>query len=312
MPSARLRPLGVLAAVAGCLVLGACGSAGAGDGPVRLGFVNGANAEFHSCLLKSVTREAKAAGAALFTANSHQDPGAELANIQDMLSRKVDALIVQTVDVDRLKDGIARAKGAGVPVFLTSVAPADPGDVLGAAVVDLRRVGGLDAEWVAGDARGRKAEAGVIAGAPGAASDLLVSGFREALPGNVRLAAEQPGMFNRVKAREAAEKMIKDHPGLDYVFAANEEMAFGALDAFRAAKAKVEIVTVNGTAEGLAAVKDGRFAATVANSPTTTGQLAVRNTLALLRGGPADRIAQVPVRLITSENLAEAPQYCLD
>ncbi|MBB2943942.1 ribose transport system substrate-binding protein [Actinoplanes lutulentus] len=302
-----------LIAVALCAAsLSACGEEASGSDSVTLGFVNGANTEFHTCLQRAVEAEAKTEGAELITANSKQDPGTELNNIEDMISRNVDALIVQTVNVDALKNDITKAKSAGIPIFLTSVITSDTSDILGAVVVDLKQVGALDAGYVAKDAGDAQVEAGIIAGAPGAASDLLVGGFSDALPPNVSVVANQPGMFNRAKAQDVAENMIQAHPSLQYAFVANEEMAFGALQAFQAAGKNVKIVTTNGTDEGLAAVKDGRFAATVANSATVTGQLAVKNAITLLNKGTAERIANTPIKLITKDNLADAPQYCLE
>ncbi|BBH71116.1 D-ribose ABC transporter substrate-binding protein [Actinoplanes sp. OR16] len=304
----------VIVAVALCAAsLSACGDeAGGSTDSVTLGFVNGANTEFHTCLQRAVDAEAKAEGAELITANSKQDPATELNNIEDMISRNVDALIVQTVNVDALKNDITKARSANIPIFLTSVIASDTSDILGAVVVDLKQVGALDAGYIAKDAGGAPVEVGIVAGAPGAASDLMVGGFTGALPPNATVVANQPGMFNRAKAQDVAENMIQAHPNLKYAFVANEEMAFGALQAFQAAGKDVEIVTVNGTDEGLAAVKDGRFAATVANSATVTGRLAVKNTITLLAKGNAERIANTPITLITKDNVAEAPQYCLE
>lgn len=314
--TSSLRVLGSLLAATLCAAsLSACSgeTADASGGDSRtLGFVNGGTTEFHTCLQRAVEAEAKTAGATVIAANSKQDPGTELSNIEDMISRSVDALIVQTVNVDALKNDITKAKGAGIPIFLTSVITSDTSDILGAVVVDLVGVGKLDAGFVAQDAAGAPVEAGVIAGAPGAASDKLVKGFTEALPDTVTVVANQPGMFNRAKAQDVAENMIQAHPNLKYAFVANEDMAFGALQAFQAAGKNVKIVTVNGTDDGLAAVKDGRFAATVANSATVTGQLAVRNTISLLDKKSNEKIANTPIKLITKDNLGEAPQYCLE
>ncbi len=311
----RKQILGTLFAASFCVVsVAACdsGDASGKDGGVTLGFVNGATTEFHTCLEKAVNSEAAANNAEVVSANSKQDPGTELSNIEDMISRNVDAMIVQTVNVDALKNDIAKAKSANIPIFLTSVVTDDTSDILGAVVVDLKGVGKLDADWVSKDAGTTTAEAGIIAGAPGAASDLLVSGFSDALPANITVVANQPGMFNRQKAQDVAENLIQAHPDLKYAFVANEDMAFGAYQAFQAAGKNVKIVTVNGTDDGLAAVKDGRFAATVANSATVTGQLAVKNTLALLKpGSGTEKIAHTPISLITKDNLDTAPQYCL-
>ncbi|WRZ94825.1 sugar ABC transporter substrate-binding protein [Streptomyces sp. NBC_01007] len=308
----------LFAAVAGTtLVLSGCakndnaGAAGVSSGAVTLGFVNGADTAFHTCLQKAVEQTAKSEGAEVYTANSHQNAGTELSNIEDMISRKVSALIVQTVNVDSLDGDIAKAKASGIPIYLTSVLPGNANDILGAAVVDLQKVGALDADWVATDAAGENVKVGVVAGAPGAASDLLVGGFTNELPDTAKVVANQPGMFNPVKAQEVAENMVQAHPDLDYAFVANEEMGFAVRKAFDAAGAKdVKIVTVNGTDEGLAAVKDGRFSATVANSAMVIGRTAVKEAIDLLGKEKVDKIANIPLLLVTKDNLTKAPQYC--
>ncbi|MFK4100525.1 sugar ABC transporter substrate-binding protein [Streptomyces sp. NPDC019531] len=304
-----------LAGVA-ALVLSGCGSesdaGGDVDSSVTLGFVNGANTNFHQCLLKAVEQTAKTEKATVYSANSKQDAGTELSNIEDMIARNVDALIVQTVNVDALEGDIAKAKSAGIPIYLTSVATSDTSDVLGVAKVDLKQLGALDAGWIEKDAAGKAVKVGIVAGAPGAASDLMVGGFKGALPATAKVVANQPGMFNPAKAQDVAENMIQAQPDLDYAFVANEEMAFAVRKAFDAAGAKdVKIVTANGTDEGLAAVKSGQFSATVANSAMTIGQTAVKNTIGLLnKDTTVDKIANIPLVLVTDDNVDEAPQYC--
>jgi ABC-type sugar transport system substrate-binding protein len=318
LPIARSPRRATAASLVGvaALVLAGCGSqgdsGGASGGSVTLGFVNGSNTHFHTCLLKSVEQEAKAQDAKLYSANSKQDAGTELSNIEDMIARDVDALIVQTVNVDALEGDIAKAEAAGVPIYLTSVATSDMSDVLGAAVVDLKKVGALDAGWIEKDAAGRDVRVGIVAGAPGAASDLLVGGFKDALPASAKVVADQPGMFNPAKAQDVAENMIQANPDLDYAFVANEEMAFAVRKAFDAAGAEdVKIVSVNGTEEGIAAVTDGRLSATVANSALTIGQTAVRSTVGLLdEKQGVDKISDIPLVLVTKDNVSEAPQYC--
>ncbi|MEU6141970.1 sugar ABC transporter substrate-binding protein [Streptomyces sp. NPDC047081] len=311
--SARSRSALFATALTSTLVLSGCGDdkASSSSGDLTLGFVNGGDTSFHTCLQKAVEETAKTEGAKVYTANSHQNAGTELSNIEDMISRNVSALIVQTVNVDSLKGDIAKAKASDIPIYLTSVATSDVNDILGAAVVDLKKVGALDAGWVAKDAGGKDVEVGIVAGAPGAASDLLVGGFKGALPANAKVVANQPGMFNPAKAQDVAENMIEAHPDLDYAFVANEDMAFSVRKAFDAAgKKDVKIVTVNGTDEGLAAVKSGEFSATVANSAKTIGDTAVKNAVGLLDKKKVDKIANIPLVLVTKDNLGDAPQYC--
>ncbi|MFD7876254.1 sugar ABC transporter substrate-binding protein [Streptomyces sp. NPDC059766] len=314
---ARPRRALVASALGTSLLLSGCGlgqeaASDAVTGPFTFGFVNGGTTKFHTCLQAAVEAEAKNYRVRLYTADSHQDAATELTNIKEMIAKKVDALIVQTVDVHALEDDIARAKASGIPIFLTSVVPDDTSGLLGAVVVDLKKVGSLDAGWIDEDAAGEDVRVGIVAGAPGAASDLLVGGFKGALPANAEVVATGAGMFDPGRAREVARTMIKDHPDLDYAFVANEEMAFAVRKAFDAAGAEdVRIVTVNGTDEALAALKDGRFSATVANSAADTGALAVTNAVALLREDDrVDRIARTSLRLVTKDNADTAPLYC--
>ncbi|MFA3875058.1 sugar ABC transporter substrate-binding protein [Streptomyces sp. MMCC 100] len=297
------------AVCAGLLLAGCGGESGADDGAVSLGFVNGGTSEFHTCLEKAVQKAAKADGAELITVNSRQNAATELANMEDLIARGVDAIILQTVNNDALEGGIAKAKAAGIPLYLTSVV-SDPDDILGAVVVDLKKVGRLDADWVAEDAGGEQVQAGVIAGAPGAASDLLVEGFVEGLPDNVTVVANQPGMFNAAKAQDVADNMIQAHPELRYAFVANEEMALAARKAFDAAGADVRIVTTNGTEAGLEAVRSGKLSATVANSPIPIGETAVRNTLDALDEKRIEKVSYAPYVLVTADNADQAPRYC--
>ncbi|MEU4240645.1 sugar ABC transporter substrate-binding protein [Actinoplanes sp. NPDC026619] len=293
------------------------GVGGCSDNPaaakasVTLGFVNGATTEFHTCLQKAVESEAGRRGVKVISVNSQQNPKTELANIESLIAQHVDAVIVQTVDSGALKADIAKARAAQIPIFLTSVVPADTSAILGAVAVDLNQVGLLDAGWVSNDAVGGPATAGIIAGAPGAASDLLVKGFTDNLPKNVKVVDSKPGMFNRGKATAVASAMIKEHPELGYAFVANEDMAVGAAQAFAAAGKSVKIVTVNGTDTGLAGIEDGRFAATVANPASRLGEQAVENTISLLGGEPVHKVDYIEISLITRVELSLAPHYCV-
>lgn len=305
------------AAAIGLALLGlpACaGTGGSGssttDKPLRVGFVNGNTIEFHTCLEKAVRATAEESGVQLVVANSTGDPGKELTNVENMITQRVDAIILQTVNVDAQLTGVTRAKAAGIPIFLTSVAAAPADQILGAVTTDLNAVGRLVGEWVAKDSGGA-ARVAVIGGAPGAASAPLTAGFRAAMP-QADVVFEQPAFWQRAKAQEVADNLLQSHPDVQYVFVHNEDMAMGVLSALDAAGRKdIKVVSNNGTAQGLAAVTAGRISATVANSPDVEGAMAVRNLLTQLRTpDPATKVTKVPEMLVTKDNVAQAPTYC--
>jgi len=279
--------------------------------PVVLGFINGGTTSFHRCLQTAVTETTANNLAKVLTADSHGSKSAELRNVRYMIARKVDAIVLLSVDASALDADIAAARKAKTPISLIAVTPSDDSEILGAAISDLPGMGKLDAQWVDGDAAGKPAEAAVVSGDGSTSSNLMVGGFTKNLADNVRVAGDERGMFDRATAKAAAARLIQAHPDIRYAFVANEDMAFGAREAFDAAGAhSVKIVTVNGTDQGLAALKDGKFAATVSNSVRDLGALAVTHTLSLLRKEEKDKIARIDARLVTKANADTAPLYC--
>ena len=279
--------------------------------PVVLGFINGGTTLFHTCLQTAVTETTSNNLAKVLTADSNGSKAAELRNVKDMIARKVDAIILLSVDASALDADIAAARKAKVPISLIAVTPADDSEILGAVISDLPGIGKLDAQWVDEDTAGKSATAVVISGDGSTSSNLMVGGFTKNLADNVRVVGNERGMFDRATAKAAAAGLIKAHPDIRYAFVANEDMAFGARAAFDAAGAhSVKIVTVNGTDQGLAALKNGKFAATVSNSVQDLGALAVTHTLGLLRKEEKDKIAHIDARLVTKANADTAPLYC--
>ncbi|QXJ23857.1 sugar ABC transporter substrate-binding protein [Actinomadura graeca] len=279
---------------------------------LTLGFVNGNSIEFHTCLQKALQARADRAGVKVLTANSAMDPAKELSNIDDMIVKRVDAIVVQTVNIDSLEGGIGRANRAGIPIFLTSVASVDQSTILGAVVTDVRKVGRELGAWLVKDAGGGPAEVGIIGGAPGAAADLMNSAFKQSLGGGATVVFDQPAFWQRAKAQDVADNLLQARPKVSYVFVHNEDMAFGVLAAFKAAgRDDIKILTNGGSEAGVKAVKDGDFAVTVSNTPKSVGEMAVDNVVGLLRGtSGVKKIATVPDVLVTSENASEAPPYC--
>ncbi|MGO1544944.1 MAG: sugar ABC transporter substrate-binding protein [Gulosibacter sp.] len=312
--------LGSSLAIAGMLLVG-CSSgggtgesgeaaAGGGEGDLTIGFIGSADNEWGTCLLNGAESGAAEAGVEILTATSGQDATIEISNVEDMISRDVDAIVLNTVSVDSLEGAIRTATDAGVPIYLTAVMTDDLDSVLGATVVDLALVGELAADWVNEDSGGADATAAVVAGAPGASSDFVAAGFEEALGDNVSVIANQPGMFNRGEAQSVAENIIQANADLDYVFVLNEDMAFGVQTALDAAGSDAQIVTTNGTDAGLDAVSNGTFAATVSDSAAQLGANSIVNAVNLLQDPEGEKVSQSPVLLVTPDNIEEAPAFC--
>jgi ribose transport system substrate-binding protein len=107
---------------------------------------------------------------------------------------------------------------------------------------------------------------------------------------------------------EAARPLMRDlvgrFPDLTAAFPINDPSALGAISALESAGRlhDVTVVTVDGSAEGVAAIKAGRLHSTSAQFPREMGRIAAQKVYEHLQGKPVDKNIKVRVELITAEN----------
>ena len=98
------------------------------------------------------------------------------------------------------------------------------------------------------------------------------------------------------------ENMLQADGDIKAVFAANDEMALGAVEAIYGAGKNIMVVGFDATDDAIAAIKAGRIAATVAQQPELIGQTAVENAIKLINGETIPESIPVEVTLITKDN----------
>ncbi|BAD39758.1 ATP-binding cassette domain-containing protein [Symbiobacterium thermophilum] len=149
----------------------------------------------------------------------------------------------------------------------------------------------------------RRGEILGIAGLMGAGRTHRGQGFHEAVDGvqGIDVVASQPADFDRAKGLTVMENILQAHPDIVAVFAHNDEMALGALEAIEAAgKAdQIKVVGFDATDDAVKAVQEGRMAATVAQKPKEMGRLGVETALKHLNGEKVDEYIPVPLELVT-------------
>ena len=107
---------------------------------------------------------------------------------------------------------------------------------------------------------------------------------------------------------EAARPVMRDlvgrFPDLTAAFPINDPSALGVISALESAGRlkDVTVVTVDGSAEGVAAIKAGRLHSTSAQFPREMGRIAAEKVYEHLEGKPVDKNIRVKVELITAEN----------
>ena len=124
-------------------------------------------------------------------------------------------------------------------------------------------------------------------------------GLHKVADSKLNVVASQTANFNRTEGMSVMENMLQADGDIKAVFAANDEMALGAVEAMSGAGKNVLVVGFDATDDAIAAVKAGRMAATVAQQPELIDSTAVENAVNLINGVSIPSSIPVEVTLIT-------------
>ena len=201
---------------------------------------------------------------------------------------------------------------AGIPVIivdtrLDSRAAADAG-VKTASFIgsDNYRGGQLIGDYLVKASNGR-ANVAILEGIPGhETGDSRIRGFRDAIKGSpgITIAASQTANWEREQGFTVFQNVLQAHPEVDTVFACNDMMALGAVEAIAAARqtGKIRVLGFDAVQDARRALVDGRMEATVAQYPDEMGRMAVEMAVKVVKGEqvPPDVVARIG--LVTKEN----------
>lgn len=262
------------------------------------------NNPFFVSLSDGAKAKAKELGYNLIVLDSENDPAKELSNVEDVLDQNVKALLLNPVDSDAARAAVRAATVQHVPVLTldrTAKGAKVASHIASDNVAGGKMAGSLIVQQLNG--KGNVVE---LEGQPGtdAARD-RGQGFRQAIaasPG-IKLVASQPANFDRTQGLNVMENLLQAHPNIDAVFAANDEMALGAIKAIQASKRKIVVVGFDGTPDGIAAVKDGTMFATIAQQPALIGSLGVETADKVVKGLSVPSSIPVPLTAIDRKSL---------
>jgi ribose transport system substrate-binding protein len=269
------------------------------------------NNPFFVTLAEGAQSAADAAGVELVVVDAQDDPAQEATNMEDLIQRGVSAILVNPTDADAIVPSIQKANEAGIPVF--TIDRGSSGGQVVAHIASDNVAGGMMAGQFLCDALGGSGKVVELEGIAGtsAARD-RGQGFNDLMSSDcsgVEIIARQTANFNRAEGLSVFENILQAEPEIDGVFAHNDEMILGAIEAAKAAGRDAEIIFVGFDAvdDAVAAVDAGDLAATIAQQPAVMGQLGVETAAAFLGGASVDDFTPVDLALVAGEGAAAAP-----
>ncbi|MEV4223886.1 ABC transporter substrate-binding protein [Nonomuraea sp. NPDC049725] len=308
-----LKKISVL--VAAVVALAGCGSNGGstGSGPaggagdsITMGFSQvGAESGWRTANTKSVQESAKSAGIELKFSDAQQKQENQIKALRSFIQQKVDVIAFSPVVESGWDTVLKEAQNAKIPVILTDRA-VDSKDTslyktfLGSDFVEEGKKAG---QWLVEEYKDESGPVNIVElqGTTGSApANDRKAGFAEVIGADpkFKIIASQTGDFTRAKGKEVMEAFLKSNPDIDVLYAHNDDMGLGAIEAIEGAGktpgTDIKIITVDAVKDGMQALADGKINYIVECSPLLGPQL-----MDLAKKVVAGE--QVPPRVVTEE-----------
>ena len=307
--------VGISVAVAACGISdekSADSATAGGNEPVRIGvMIKGLDNPFFAAMNDGVEAAAKADGAdvEIQAAAGLADTSGQASKLEALIAQDFSCYVVNPISQTNLVQPLARVPDGTPVVNIDSPVGAGAAEQAGLTIstyigTDNVKAGGLAADTMAELVSGGKV--GVIGGVSGdATSGARVEGFTSGADGRFEPLTTVAGDWDRAKALNAAEDLMRSNPGIEGFFAANDQMALGIAQAVRNAgkQGDIAIVGVDGIEDALKAIKAGGMSATVSQYPYTIGQLGVEACLAAAQGMQLPADIEAPVQVVTKDNV---------
>ena len=306
------KVLGLAAMLCAAVLVGCSGgddAAAAGDDAITVGFSQvGAESEWRTANTRSVRESLAAPEFDLRFSDAQQKQENQIRALRSFIAQGVDVIAFSPVVETGWDTVLREAKAAGIPVVLTDRAVSVDDESLYATFIgsDFVEEGRRAARWVIEDRKDAEGPVrivelqGTVGSAP--ANDRM-RGFKEVIDADPRfqIVRSQSGDFTRARGKEVMEAFLKaEGSEIDVLFAHNDDMAIGAIQAIEEAGLKpgedIRIVSIDGVRGAFEAMKAGKLNATVECNPLLGEQLAQ-----LIRDVHAGR--EVPRRVEVEEGV---------
>ena len=269
------------------------------------------NNNFMVFLKDNIEAQAELLGYETFAMDSKNNLATELANIEDLISKGVDAVILVPIDSVASINAIRLLNEAGIPVVTVDRTVQD------ADVITSLESNNYDGGYLAGQfAAEELASGGNIAILRGTLATNLETeryeGFSQAVedagnPG-IEIVSVQSADFDRTNAYDTTENILQAHPEINLIYCENDEMALGCAKAIEASnRMDVKVVGFDGAVETLQAISDGKVNGTVFQQFALIGRTAVDVCDSVFKGTADgyDPVTQVPCDFASYKNIEE-------
>lgn len=257
---------------------------------------------FFVSLEEGVNTLATENGTQVISVDAQDDSAKQSNDVDDLIQQGVDVLLINPVDSAAITPAVEAANSAGIPVIMVDRAT-DAGEYVTLVASDNVAGGEMAAQYII-DQVGENASTLQLEGVPGAsATNERGEGFMNVAETSLNVLDSQTANFDRAQGLTVMENMLQGNSDVQAVFAQNDEMALGAIEAIQGAglSNQITVVSFDGTEGGIKAVEDGSLAATIAQKPDEMGRLALQAVYDFYAGQEIPEKIDSPLELVTKD-----------
>ncbi|HJG67720.1 D-ribose ABC transporter substrate-binding protein [Staphylococcus cohnii] len=252
------------------------------------------NNPFFVKIKDGIEKEAKKQGVKVKFADAQDDAAKQANDIDDLIQQKVDYLIVNPTDSDAISGSIQIANDEAIPV-ITLDRDVAKGDVASFIASDNIKGGEMGGKLIV-DELGKDAKVAELEGVPGAsATRERGKGFHNVADQSLDVVSKQSAKFNRTEGLNVTQNIIQAHPEIQAIFAQNDEMALGAVEAI--GNKDIKVVGFDGNEDAIKSVEKGKLFATVAQQPNLMGEESVKTIMDLYNGKKVEKKNKIPLEM---------------
>jgi ribose transport system substrate-binding protein len=273
--------------------------------------VSGFSAPYFKALIAAAEEEGKKQNVELKIMDGEFDTQKQASQVENLISQKVDLIEIIPADSTAIIPTMKKVKDAGIPLIIVNTQN-DPSTndliltFVGASMED-------EAAMAAESIKKVLPKGGNVVMIEGAAGSFPAihrsTGFETATADrpDIKIIARQNAGWDRAKAMATMEDFLTRYPEIDALYAHDDNMAIGAIQAIKAAGRleEIPVISISGTIEGYAAVTSGEIFSTVSQPPDWEGMMAVQAAVKALNGETLEKWIKTPISQVTKENVSE-------
>jgi ribose transport system substrate-binding protein len=278
--------------------------------------VNNADHPSITAMNQGMQDEAAIYGAELVILDPAFDPQKQVSMIDNLIAQGVDALMVNAVDPAAVVPSLKKASEAGIPVIMNNADTNEEGHQYTETFVTTDTYGqGFAVGEAIKAVMEPNSKMAIISGKPGQSGVAeRIQGAKDVLEGTgIEFIAEQPAEWSKDKALTVMQDFLTRYPDLNGVYALDDPMALGALQAIKAAGRDDllgKVFGVNGNKEACDAIANGEMGGTALQLSYLVGVYSIRAAWDVTHDRIVDDIIAAPTVGLTKENLPEWESQC--